>query len=97
MKLTYDKRSGAAYLRIDHSTGKVKTHDCNFKGANIYIDIDTKTNKIVGIEFVEASNVLSKKTLKDVTNSIEYETEVLEALKYMVEVSPCQNRCKKVI
>jgi uncharacterized protein YuzE len=60
MKITYDKIADAAYMVL--RKGKVsKTVEMS---DNVIVDLDKKGN-LLGIEMLEASTQLSKKSLKD--------------------------------
>ena len=64
MKLEYDKDVDAAYICIDDTvkSGKVKkTIELN---DNIILDFD-ENDKLIGVEVLSASKILSKKVLSE--------------------------------
>ncbi|MBI2130534.1 DUF2283 domain-containing protein [Candidatus Woesearchaeota archaeon] len=68
MKLEYDKDVDAAYIYLQHPIkegGSKKTIELN---QNIILDFDQK-GKLLGVEILNASSVLNRKTLVDAQHS----------------------------
>jgi uncharacterized protein YuzE len=63
MKITYDKSSDAAYIQFDIEDAEKLEHDHVEGEWPINIDI-SKDGKVMGIEILDASHVLSPKVLE---------------------------------
>ena len=61
MKFTYDKEADAAYIYLEIIPDNTIKRTVELK-ENVFLDYDAH-NKIVGIEILEASKSMSKKTL----------------------------------
>lgn len=62
MRLEYDKEVDAAYIYLDESKKEVKPTKTSEINENMMIDLDIH-GKIIGIEILNASKMLNKKTL----------------------------------
>ena len=62
MKFEYDKEVDAAYIYLEYPIKKGEAKKTIALNDNIIIDFD-KNNKLIGVEVLNASKVLAKKTL----------------------------------
>ena len=62
MKLEYDKEADAAYIYLKHPIGEAEAKETVKVNENITIDFD-KDGKLIGVEILDASKLLSKKEL----------------------------------
>ena len=62
MKLEYDKEVDAAYIYLKHPIRKEEVKKTIELNDNIIIDFDNK-NKLIGIEILDASKLLGKKSI----------------------------------
>ena len=63
MKLEYDKEVDAAYIYLEYPIKEGSVKKTVEAGDNIILDYDSK-GKLIGVEILEASKVLSKKALE---------------------------------
>jgi uncharacterized protein YuzE len=63
MKITYDKEVDAAYIYLKHPIAKGESKKTIELNDNIILDFD-KDKKLIGIEILSASKVLSKKVIE---------------------------------
>ena len=64
MKLEYDKEVDAAYIYLKHPIRNGEAKNTIELNENIILDFDRK-RKLIGVEVLNASKVLSKKVLSD--------------------------------
>ena len=62
MKMTYDEDADAAYIYLKKKIGKGEVKKTISLNENIILDFD-KNEKLIGIEILNASNVISKKII----------------------------------
>ena len=62
MKLEYDKEADAAYIYLEYPIKKGQAKNTIELNENIMLDFDSK-GKLLGVEILNASKVLNKKTL----------------------------------
>ncbi len=62
MKLEYDKEADAAYIYLEYPIEEGQVKDTIELNENIILDFDGK-GKLLGVEILNASKVLNKKTL----------------------------------
>lgn len=62
MKLEYDKDADAAYIYLKYPMGEGEAKSTIALNDNIILDFDVK-KKLIGVEILDASKVLSKKVL----------------------------------
>jgi len=63
MKISYDKKVDSAYIYLKHPIEKGEAKKTIELNDNIILDFD-KDKKLIGIEVLSASKVLSKKVLE---------------------------------
>lgn len=64
MKLEYDKEADAAYIYLKYPVEDGEAKHTLELNSNIILDFDNQ-NKLLGIEILDASKVLSKKILSE--------------------------------
>ena len=68
MKLEYDKDVDAAYIYLQHPIKEGESKKTIELNQNIILDFDQK-GKLLGVEILNASSVLNRKTLVDAQHS----------------------------
>lgn len=64
MKIVYDKEADAAYIYLKTKIQKGEVKKTKPINENILLDFDAK-NKIIGIEILSASKIVSKQTVAE--------------------------------
>lgn len=64
MKMTFDKEADAAYIYVKDNIEKGEVKKTISLNEDIIIDFD-KDEKLIGVEILNASHVLSKKTISE--------------------------------
>jgi uncharacterized protein YuzE len=79
MRISVDREANAAYLRFEQGLqfGRVKkTHICDvvFAGGSVHLDVDSE-GRLVGIEILGVTNVLSPEALDRLEGNSAAETD----------------------